>query len=271
MYPVTPTLSVEAFQLRSTSGVLVGVALRPAGTVGGVESGVFVLNGRDCAEWLPAASNASTVYVPVTLTGPLAWPVTVNYTFSDITGNAGIDYDGTPGSVVIPTGQVSVAIPVRVYGHSSQAGTNVFGVHITSPTAPVMVGSAYVSFGQAVKKHTKPQVQISDQNVWEGDTGTNFAHVTVSLDRSSITPVVVNYLTADGTALTGTDYTGSSASVTIPVGQTSIDLTIPILTDTFPEFTKIFSVQLTSVVGTNAVLGPHTTGKVAILDDDPTP
>ena len=61
VYPVTPTLSVEGFQVRSISVGDFGVAVTPPGTLGGVQSGVVTLAAVDRRERLPAASNASTV------------------------------------------------------------------------------------------------------------------------------------------------------------------------------------------------------------------
>jgi hypothetical protein len=63
-YPVTPTLSVDALQLRSICVAETAVAERFAGTLGAVVSAtlnVFAETAADCADSLLAASYAETV------------------------------------------------------------------------------------------------------------------------------------------------------------------------------------------------------------------
>ncbi len=60
-YPLTPTLSLDAFQVRDTE-VSAGVALRPVGALGGEESTVTI--AWACSEggpMFPTASSAVTL------------------------------------------------------------------------------------------------------------------------------------------------------------------------------------------------------------------
>lgn len=52
---------------------------------------------------------------------------------------------------------------------------------------------------------------------------------TVSLDETASQSVVVDYATADGTAVAGTDYQAEAGSVVIPAGQSSVTVTVPTL------------------------------------------
>ncbi len=54
---------------------------------------------------------------------------------------------------------------------------------------------------------------------------------TVSLDETASQSVVVDYATADGTAVAGTDYQAEAGSVVIPAGQSSVTVTVPTLAD----------------------------------------
>ncbi len=69
LYPVTPTLSVEAFQVKSILDEDMVVAVILSGILGvSVSDGfanVVSEAGLDCAELFPAASKAETVYVYV--------------------------------------------------------------------------------------------------------------------------------------------------------------------------------------------------------------
>ena len=99
-----------------------------------------------------------------------------------------------------------------------------------------------------------PQLTISNVTVNE-NAGSAVLQVCISQPTS--TDVMYNYTTANGTALSGSDYTGGSAMVTIPAGQTCASITIPILNDAIAESTETFTVSIGSVSGT-----------VTINDDD---
>jgi hypothetical protein len=87
----------------------------------------------------------------------------------------------------------------------------------------------------------------------------------VSLDQTSTTDVTVNYATADGTAVAGTDYTATSGTLTIPAGKTSGTIDVPVLIDTSANGTLTFTVNLTSP-SSNALLdGGQATGSITDL------
>jgi hypothetical protein len=60
--------------------------------------------------------------------------------------------------------------------------------------------------------------------------GTN-ATFTIGLTQKAATPVTINYRTADGSAVAGTDYAAQSGSVTFAPGQTTETVTIPVFYD----------------------------------------
>jgi len=76
--------------------------------------------------------------------------------------------------------------------------------------------------------------------------------VTVTLSAASGQTITVNYSTADGTALAGSDYTASSGTLTFAPGQTSKTVTVTVLGDTVVEGTESFTLNLSGA--TNATL-----------------
>src|SRR5262249_27764948 len=62
---------------------------------------------------------------------------------------------------------------------------------------------------------------ISDVSIIEGNAGTHYALVTVTLNASSKTNASVNYRTANGTASAGSDYQAVSGTLTFAKGETS--------------------------------------------------
>ena len=108
-----------------------------------------------------------------------------------------------------------------------------------------------------------PQVSINSIAVGE-DAGT--AQLTLSLSQSSTTTVSVNYATADGSAIAGTDYTARSATITFQPGQTSKQATITITDDNEQESSEDFTVNLSNPTGGATI--SQGVGTVTINDDD---
>jgi len=111
-----------------------------------------------------------------------------------------------------------------------------------------------------------PSLKIGDATVMEGNTGTALAVFTVTLSAPSAQPVTVQYATATGTATAGSDYQARSGTLTIPAGQTTGTITVPIIGDRLPEPNEAFAVNLSSP--TNATIADGQ-GVGTILDDEP--
>jgi hypothetical protein len=79
------------------------------------------------------------------------------------------------------------------------------------------------------------------------------ASFAVTLDTASTSQVSVNYATADGTAVAGTDYTQTSGTLVFPAGVTSETINVPITTVATGGPTKTFTLNLSSPV--NATIG----------------
>jgi len=105
-------------------------------------------------------------------------------------------------------------------------------------------------------------------NVLESD-GT--ATLDLSLSIASPTPVTVDFVTADGTAVAGSDYTTSSGSVTFPPNSVAPQtIVVPLVDDTIVEGAENFAVALSNAAG--ATLSPTaSTATVNITDDDSPP
>jgi predicted extracellular nuclease len=77
--------------------------------------------------------------------------------------------------------------------------------------------------------------------------------------------VTVGYASANGTANAGEDYVARSGSITIPAGETGIDLVFEVINDTLTESDETFFVNLGSASG--ATLG-DAQAKASIVDND---
>jgi chitinase len=111
-----------------------------------------------------------------------------------------------------------------------------------------------------------PALSIGDVSIAEGNTGTRSATFTVTLSAAFSQPVTVGYATGNGTAAADSDYAAASGTLTIPGGQTTGTIIVPITGDRLPEPNETFFVNLSSP--TNATIADGQ-GSCTILDDEP--
>ncbi|EHB55226.1 glycoside hydrolase family 5 [Mycolicibacterium rhodesiae JS60] len=112
---------------------------------------------------------------------------------------------------------------------------------------------------------TRPSLSIADTTVAEGNAGTSNATFTVTVSKSSTTPVTVNYATSNGTATAGADFTTATGTLTFNPGMTSQTVTVKITGDTAVEAAETFTVALSSPTGATIARG---TATATITNDD---
>ncbi len=109
-----------------------------------------------------------------------------------------------------------------------------------------------------------PSLSINDVSVTEGNSGNTTAAFKVTLSSMSMTPVTVQYSTADGTATAVSDYTATSGTLYISPGMLSQVVSVTVLGDTLAETDETFYVNLSS--STNATIA-RGQGVGTILND----
>ena len=106
-----------------------------------------------------------------------------------------------------------------------------------------------------------------DASITEGDSGSAVVAVTVSLSAASAQPVSVTFATADGTATSGSDYTGISGTLNFSPGQTTRQINLSVIGDTVEETNEAVLVNLSNAVGATI---QDAQGVVTIADNDGT-
>lgn len=161
-------------------------------------------------------------------------------------GQAGVKF--LPSANSNATGSFTVEL--------SQDGTTVSA--ITSPTTCTIT----------VSPSAQPTLSINNVNISEGNSGTSLATFTVTLSAASGKSVMIDYATADGTALAASDYATASGTLTLAAGVTSKTFTIPILGDVLDEPNETFVVNLSNAINASIDDGQ---GVGTILDNDAVP
>ena len=118
-----------------------------------------------------------------------------------------------------------------------------------------------------LRRGSQPSLSIADAAVTEGDVGDREARFRISLSEVAEHTVRVAWSTADGSATTPDDYQASHGTVTIPHGDSSAVVTVPVHGDAIHEQDETFTVGLSDPFG--ASIGTRS-GTGTITDDDPT-
>ena len=212
---------------------------------------------------LEGNSGTHNALLTVSLTGSSNSTVSVNYSTARGTAYAGSDYIGTSGKLTFAKGQTSKSILVAVYGDTSIESDETFFVNLSGAK------HATITDGQGVVTivNDDTSIEISDQALSEGNSGTTDFVFTVNLSVAISQPVTVDYATADGSATAGSDYEAASGTLTIPAGQTSGTITVLVNGDRLSEPDENFFVNLSNpttgtladgqAVGTIYVDEPH--------------
>ncbi|MCX5397121.1 hypothetical protein [Streptomyces sp. NBC_00102] len=149
-------------------------------------------------------------------------------------------------------------------------GIDLSDVRRITLTAPATAGGVYLSdvAFQSVRAGSGgpselPQVSVAGTSTTE-NAGT--APVTVTLSRSSRTPVTVNLQTVAGT---GTQLTTSARKITFPARTTSVTVPLPVTDDTAvqPAADTVYKIYVSVPVG--AVIGQDY-ARVTVHDDEST-
>ena len=112
----------------------------------------------------------------------------------------------------------------------------------------------------------QPMLFAGDASAPEGNDGTTTASVVVSLSQSRRQGVTVNYSTANGTAIAGTDYRAASGRLTFGPGESSKSIPVGIIGDRTVGEAGHFFVNLSGAKGGKVA---DAQAVVTIADDEP--
>jgi hypothetical protein len=213
-------------------------------------------------------SGTSNAILTVSLSSATTEPITVNYATSNGTAIAGSDYTATSGTLTFAPGATSQTIAIPVIGDTLSENDETFFVNLSNPSNGAIVDN----FATVTITNDEPTLSIDDVTIIEGNSGTSNAIFTVRLSRTSSTPVTVEYSTANGTAIAGSDYTSTSGTLTIAPGQLTGSIAIPITGDLIYEETlasgrnETFFVNLTNPSSNVLLIDGAGTGTITDTD-----
>jgi hypothetical protein len=207
-----------------------------------------------------------TAVFTLRLSSPSTTPVTVLASTANGSATAWHDYVPRSSTVTFPAGATTATFAVLVIGDLVDEGDEMFFVNLSNAS------SARIADGQAigtiVDSDPAPRLFISDATVTEGNAGSKTATFIVVMAPFSSSEVTVNFTTANGTALAGSDYLAAGGSLTFTPGALIRTISVPIIGDTAFENDEQFRVILSAPAGATIA---DSAGVGTILNDDRRP
>jgi len=211
----------------------------------------------------------------VSLSGPVAHPVVVDYATSDGTATAGVDYAATSGTLTFGAGEISKTISVPINGDTVFEPNETFFVTLSNANNANITRAQ--ATGTIVNDDLPPTLQFSSSgySVNEGD---GVAIVTVTRTGDASTQASVEFATSDGAgsqscsvvngkASSKCDYLAAIGIVKFGAGEISKTIPIEIIDDAYAEGAETFNITLSNP-SSLAVLGSTSSATVTINDND---
>jgi Calx-beta domain len=209
---------------------------------------------------------AGTATIEVTRSGGSGGLFTVNYSTVDMGGgsaDAGSDYVSTSGTLTFNPGVNTQTFTIPIIDDGLPDADETVFLMLGNHTGPINIGTQ----GMAVLTILGNQpgtIQFSMSN-YAVDEAAGTATITVTRNESGPTSSV-NYSTADGTAVAGTDYVPTSGTLTFNPGVLVQTFTIPILINPQINGNKTVLLSLSPPTGL-ATSGSPSSAVLTIIDD----
>jgi hypothetical protein len=217
-------------------------------------------------------ASAGHATITVNRGGATNIPASVDYSTSDGTATAGSDYTAAAGTLNFAAGETSKTFDVAVSNDGASEANET--VNLTLTSGATTVDSALLSIVDNDNPKTSVQLSRPTYAVNEAD---GMATVAVTLSHAVDADVTVDYATADGSAVAGSDYADTHGTLTFKgnlsnggAGETAKTIQIPITQDPDPEDPETLTLTLSNALpGAASALGAPATTTVTIADDDP--
>jgi len=257
--------------LTSASGASLGSPSSATLTIVDNETELQHGNLRIASATYNVSESAGSVSIAVTRTSGSDGAVSVSFTTGTGTALADSDFTTQAGTLTWAAGDSSTrVINVPILNDTEFEGAEYFTLNLSAPGG-----------GAALVAPTTATINIADNDPAPVPGSLRFAassytvaeavgSATLTVNRVGGTDgnITVNYVTLNGSATSGSDYTAQSGTLTWTAGDaTSRSILVPIIDDTQVESTQSFSVNLNAPSG-GATVSTPSTATVSITDND---
>jgi len=219
------------------------------------------------------SSNTTVIYENngpgaflVTRVGTLVGDLTVNYTRTT-GGNSAtpvVDYEATPGFIVIPSGSATAWITIVLVDDDTAENDKSLGFTI-SPLGTYTIGTGTATATLIDDDPNAVAIGVTGNPVCtEGSTVSTFTLTRIGNIREAL---VVGYSTTSSTASLS-DYTSVPSSITFPSDSATVSVVITPVNDTEAEYDETVVFTLTSSRAYQFNAGANTSSTITIRDND---
>lgn len=200
----------------------------------------------------------------ITRGGPTTEPLTINYTITGTAAN-GIDYLEIELQAIIPAGESFIDIDILPLIDESNEGIE--SVVLTLGSGEYVITEESEATLSIFDDRPIVSVVATDAAAAETNTGqpANTGLYTITRTGSTAEALTVNF-TITGTAGNGTDYSQITQSVIIPIGQSSVTVSVNPANDALNEFDETAILTLSS--NDFYVVGEDNDATVTITDNE---
>lgn len=199
----------------------------------------------------------------VTLSRPSPATVTVDIATAPGTAAADRDFVTRTSALIFPPGETNQWFEVTLIDDPVREREESFTVTLGHAVGAVVTEAS--ALGNIVDNDPDPLIDVGDVQMAEGE-GNGLARFIARLSHPSSEPIQLPYGTTNRTAFAGADYTATQGVLTIPAGNVSGEIQVPILGDLRFEEDEQFDLILQTP--TNAVLFRASTVATLINDDN---
>lgn len=186
--------------------------------------------------------TAGTATLTVSLDNPVAESVSVDFQTADDSATSPDDYTSQSGTLTFAPFEVEKTVTISIVDSDLVETDESFLVNLSN----LQAGTANVSIADihgviTILDDDQTKLSISDLTVQE-DTGT--AYVTVSLDKTLLTPVSIDFSTVGQSATQSVDFEQLTGTLTFDPGELTRIIPIVITDDDYTETAETLLINL---------------------------
>jgi len=206
-----------------------------------------------------AATEGAALVFTVTKTGTASGSLTVNYATSNGTASSPADYTATSGTLTFLAGETSKTVSVPTIDDSAVEGNETVLLTLSGASGGATISAPTGTGTINDNDLTPPTFAISNAGaVAEGGT----LSYTVTKAGATSTSFSVNYVSAGGTATSGTDFTAVSGTLTFLTSETSKTINVATIDDSTVEPNETVLVNLSSPTGGATITASQGSGTI---------
>jgi len=209
------------------------------------------------------SESAGEIALAVQRLGDSTTGVTVDFATADQTATAGNKYTAVSGSLEFGPGETKKTIAVPILNGGIVEGSKSFRVALSNPTGGAALGSNSVATVSIADNDVGVEFQFTAYSVAE-DAGQALVGISRRDDGSN--PVSVTLATADLSATSGIDYSGTTNVLFFAPNERQKRVPISILNNAVKQPNRSFRVILSNPSG--STLGSAKSATVTIVDND---